>query len=49
MNQSTNQYKKNSIVHLDRKVYIKEEVVRFWIAELASALEYLHRQRIIHR
>jgi len=35
--------------HLDRKVYIKEEVVRFWIAELACALEYLHCQRIIHR
>ena len=23
--------------------------MRFWIAEIASALEYLHRQRIIHR
>ncbi|KAF9466491.1 kinase-like domain-containing protein [Collybia nuda] len=35
--------------HLERRGYIKEEVVRFWIAELACALEYLHRQRIIHR
>ncbi|KAF8962727.1 kinase-like domain-containing protein [Flammula alnicola] len=35
--------------HLERKGYIKEEVVRFWIAELSFALEYLHRQRIIHR
>ncbi|KAF8150615.1 kinase-like domain-containing protein [Crassisporium funariophilum] len=35
--------------HLERKGYIREEVVRFWMAELASALEYLHRQRIIHR
>jgi len=34
---------------LERRGHIKEEVVRFWIAELASALEYLHRQRIIHR
>ncbi|KAF9485222.1 kinase-like protein [Pholiota conissans] len=35
--------------HLERKGYIGEEVVRFWMAELSSALEYLHRQRIIHR
>ncbi|KAL0954799.1 hypothetical protein HGRIS_003746 [Hohenbuehelia grisea] len=35
--------------HLERKRHIKEEVVRFWIAELTSAVEYLHRQRIIHR
>jgi serine/threonine kinase 32 len=26
-----------------------EPTVRLWIAELSSALEYLHRQRIIHR
>jgi len=37
------------IVHLERKGHIQEDVVRFWIAELSSALEYLHRQRIIHR
>jgi serine/threonine kinase 32 len=37
------------LVHLERKGYIAEEVVRFWVAELASALDYLHRQRIIHR
>lgn len=36
-------------VHLERKGRLSEEVVRFWIAELSSALEYLHRQRIIHR
>lgn len=35
--------------HLERSGHIKEEIVRFWIAELACALEYLHRQRIIHR
>jgi serine/threonine protein kinase len=37
------------LVHLERKGYIEEEVVRFWVAELASGLEYLHGQRIIHR
>jgi serine/threonine kinase 32 len=26
-----------------------EKVVRLWTAELSSAVEYLHRQRIIHR
>jgi serine/threonine kinase 32 len=35
--------------HLERKGFIKEDVVRFWIAELSCALKYLHRQRIIHR
>jgi len=38
-----------STVHLERKGFIPEEVVRFWVAELSSALEYLHRQKIIHR
>lgn len=36
-------------VHLDRRAHIPEDVVMFWIAELSCALEYLHRQRIIHR
>ncbi|PFH52911.1 hypothetical protein AMATHDRAFT_55774 [Amanita thiersii Skay4041] len=35
--------------HLDRKGYIPENVVQFWVAELASALQYLHSQRIVHR
>ncbi|KAG5646124.1 hypothetical protein DXG03_004363 [Asterophora parasitica] len=35
--------------HLDRKIYIPEEVVKFWMAELSCGLEYLHSQRIIHR
>lgn len=35
--------------HLERQGYIKEDVVRFWLAELSSAIEYLHGQRIIHR
>lgn len=38
-----------SSVHLERKGQIQEDVVRFWMAELSSALEYLHQQRIIHR
>ncbi|EIN10012.1 kinase-like protein [Punctularia strigosozonata HHB-11173 SS5] len=35
--------------HLERKGPFPEEVVRFWVAELSQALEYLHRQRIMHR
>ncbi|TFK75141.1 kinase-like protein [Pluteus cervinus] len=35
--------------HLERKGNITEDVVRFWVAELACGLRYLHRQRIIHR
>ncbi|RPD59655.1 kinase-like protein [Lentinus tigrinus ALCF2SS1-7] len=35
--------------HLERLRYIPETVVKFWMAELSSALEYLHKQRIIHR
>ncbi|EPT01374.1 hypothetical protein FOMPIDRAFT_1120421 [Fomitopsis schrenkii] len=35
--------------HLDRLGRISEDVVRFWTAELSSALSYLHRQRIVHR
>ncbi|KAI0925868.1 hypothetical protein AcW1_008185 [Taiwanofungus camphoratus] len=35
--------------HLERSGRIPEEVVRFWIAEISSAIEYLHRQRIMHR
>ena len=36
-------------VHLERKGVIEEAVVKFWVAELASAISYLHKQRIIHR
>jgi len=35
--------------HMERRGGIEEHVVRFWVAEIASALEYLHQQRIIHR
>ena len=36
-------------VHLERKTSCEEAEVRFWMAELSSALAYLHKQRIIHR
>ncbi|KAF9777365.1 kinase-like domain-containing protein [Thelephora terrestris] len=35
--------------HMERKGEINESCVRFWTAELASACNYLHRQKIIHR
>lgn len=34
--------------HISRKTF-KEEAVRFWIAELGCALEYIHGQGIVHR
>lgn len=35
--------------HLERKGFIKEDSVRFWTAEIACGLQYLHKHRIIHR
>jgi serine/threonine kinase 32 len=35
--------------HLDRNGSMKEDVVRFYVAELALGLDYLHRAQIIHR
>jgi len=35
--------------HLERNAAITEDVVRFWTAELASAVNYLHKQKIVHR
>lgn len=35
--------------HLDRSGNMKEEVVRFYVAELACALDYLHNLQIVHR
>ncbi|KAK7449825.1 hypothetical protein VKT23_013301 [Stygiomarasmius scandens] len=35
--------------HLERKGYIAEPIVKFWVAELSSGLAYLHKQRILHR
>jgi serine/threonine kinase 32 len=34
--------------HISRKCFT-EEAVRFWMAELACALRYIHSQGIIHR
>ena len=34
--------------HISRKTFT-EEAVRFWIAELACALRYVHKQGIVHR
>lgn len=38
-----------STVHLERKGLFPEATVKFWIPELADALDYLRRQRICHR
>ena len=35
--------------HLDRMGTMSEEMVRFWVAQLALALDYLHRKGIMHR
>ncbi|CCM02550.1 uncharacterized protein FIBRA_04653 [Fibroporia radiculosa] len=35
--------------HLDRSGSLSEDTVRFYVAELSSALAYLHDHRIIHR
>lgn len=34
--------------HISRKTFT-EDAVRFWIAELGCALQYIHKQGIIHR
>ncbi|MCJ1477850.1 hypothetical protein MMC13_006523 [Lambiella insularis] len=34
--------------HISRKTFT-EEAVRFWMAELACALRYIHKQGIVHR
>ena len=34
--------------HISRKT-MTEEAVRFWMAELACALRYIHKQGIVHR
>ena len=36
-------------VHLERLGYLSEDTVRFYLAEIASALSYLHDKKIIHR
>ena len=35
--------------HLDRMGFMKEEMVRFYVAEIALALDYLHKKGIVHR
>ncbi|KZV94712.1 kinase-like protein [Exidia glandulosa HHB12029] len=35
--------------HYERKLTLGEDAVRFYIAELSSAISYLHSQRIVHR
>ncbi|WVQ71701.1 hypothetical protein IAR50_001242 [Cryptococcus sp. DSM 104548] len=35
--------------HLDRAGAMSEEVVRFYVAEVAMAIDYLHSKRIVHR
>lgn len=35
--------------HLDRAGAMTEEVVRFYVAEIATAVDYLHSKRIVHR
>lgn len=34
--------------HIERKTF-SEEAVRFWVAELGCALQYIHSQGIVHR
>jgi serine/threonine kinase 32 len=36
-------------VHIDTKGYFPENVARFWLAEIACGLAFLHERRIIHR
>lgn len=36
-------------VHLDRAGAMNEETVRFYVAEIVTAVDYLHRKRIVHR
>lgn len=35
--------------HLDRAGAMAEEYVRFYIAEIAMAIDYLHSKKIVHR
>lgn len=36
-------------VHIDRMGGFEEKAVRFYVAEIALALDYLHSIRIVHR
>ncbi|KAI8351553.1 kinase-like domain-containing protein [Blakeslea trispora] len=35
--------------HLSRQDYFSEDIIRFWFAELAVAVKYLHTKRVVHR
>lgn len=37
------------LVHLERMGSLSEEAARFYVAELGSALAFLHEKKIIHR
>jgi serine/threonine kinase 32 len=38
-----------AIVHLERLGSLPEETVRFYMAQLSSALSFLHEMGIMHR
>lgn len=42
-------HRSSRIVHLERQGLLSEEVVRFYIAEIALAIDYLHSKKIVHR
>jgi len=42
-------HRSHTTVHIERLGHIPEDCVRFWIAEVSTALEYLHSRRIVHR
>ena len=35
--------------HMEKKRKLNEETIRFWIAEIAITIHYLHNRDIIHR
>lgn len=40
---------KSHLVHLERLGSLPEDTVRFYVAEIGSALSFLHQHRIMHR
>ncbi|PKK70766.1 kinase-like protein [Rhizophagus irregularis] len=39
----------NLVFHLERQGSLKEEVVKFYVAEVSLGLHYLHSKKIVHR
>lgn len=37
------------LVHLERLGSLQEDVVKFYVAQLSSAVEFLHQSGIMHR